>query len=106
MLLNLIANGFKHAGDDAEVTVTVRDYLDRVYIDVEDNGVGMSREDAAHVFERFYRTDTSRNRSKCGGGSGLGLAITKSLVEQHDGAITVDSEPGQGAKFTVSLPKL
>lgn len=106
VMLNLIANGFKHAGPDAEVTVTVRDYLDRVYIDVEDNGVGMSREDAAHVFERFYRTDTSRNRSKCGGGSGLGLAITKSLVEQHDGAITVDSEPGQGAKFTVSLPKL
>lgn len=106
VLLNLIANGFKHAGPDAEVTVTVREYLDRVYIDVEDNGVGMSQEDAAHIFERFYRTDTSRNRSKGGGGSGLGLAITKSLVEQHDGAITVSTELGKGTKFTVSLPKL
>ena len=104
VLLNLISNGFKHAGPDAEVTVTVREYLDRVYIDVEDNGVGMSPEDAAHIFERFYRADTSRNRSK-GGGSGLGLAITKSLVEQHDGAITVASELGKGTKFTVSLPK-
>lgn len=106
VLMNLVANGFKHAGEDAEVTVTVRDYLDRVFVDVADNGVGMTREDTAHIFDRFYRADSSRNRSKGGGGSGLGLAITKSLVEQHGGAITVESEVGVGTKFTISLLKL
>nr|VDG64051.1 sensor histidine kinase [Streptococcus thermophilus] len=106
VLLNLISNAFKHAGEDVNVTVTVRDYLDRVYVDVADDGIGMSKEDAAHIFERFYRADTSRNRSKSAGGSGLGLAITKSIVEQHGGAITVVSEQGVGTKFTVSLPKV
>lgn len=106
VLLNLVSNAFKHAGDDAEVTITLREYLDNVYIDVADNGCGMTPEDTDHIFERFYRADTSRNRSKSAGGSGLGLAITKSIVEQHGGAITVKSAPGEGSKFTVSLPWL
>ncbi|WP_234947590.1 cell wall metabolism sensor histidine kinase WalK [Corynebacterium sp. CNCTC7651] len=103
VLLNLISNAFKHAGEDAEVTITLRDNLDRLFIDVADNGVGMSPEDAEHIFERFYRADTSRHRA-AGGGSGLGLAITKSLVEQHDGTISVVSAPGEGSTFTISLP--
>lgn len=106
VLLNLVSNAFKHAGDDAEVTITLREYLDNVYIDVADNGCGMDPEVTDHIFERFYRADTSRNRSKSAGGSGLGLAITKSIVEQHGGAITVKSAPGEGSKFTVSLPWL
>ncbi|WP_284523302.1 sensor histidine kinase [Corynebacterium aquatimens] len=103
VLLNLISNAFKHAGEDAEVTITLRDNLDRLFIGVADNGVGMSPEDAEHIFERFYRADTSRHRA-AGGGSGLGLAITKSLVEQHDGTISVVSAPGEGSTFTISLP--
>lgn len=106
VLLNLVSNAFKHAGEDAEVTITLREYLDNVYIDVADNGCGMNPEDTDHIFERFFRADSSRNRSKSAGGSGLGLAITKSIVEQHGGAITVKSVPGQGSKFTVSLPWL
>lgn len=106
VLLNLVSNAFKHAGDDAAVTITVREYLDNVYIDVADDGCGMAQEDADHIFERFYRADSSRNRSKSGGGSGLGLAITKSIVEQHGGAITVRSKLGEGSKFTVSLPRM
>lgn len=105
VLLNLVTNAFKHGGPDAEVTITLRDNLDRLFIDVADNGVGMAPEDAEHIFERFYRADSSRQRAS-GGGSGLGLAITKSLVEQHDGTISVRSAPGEGATFTISLPLL
>ena len=63
----------------------------------------MEQEDAAHIFDRFYRADTSRNRAS-GGGSGLGLSITKSIVEQHDGTVTVQTAPGEGSTFTISLP--
>lgn len=106
VLINLVTNAFKHAGEDAAVQITIREYLDNVYIDVTDNGCGLAPEDADHIFERFYRADSSRNRSKSSGGSGLGLAITKSIVEQHGGAITVRSVLGEGSKFTVSLPRL
>ncbi|AWB84630.1 sensor histidine kinase [Corynebacterium liangguodongii] len=103
VMLNLVSNAFKHGGPDAEVTITLRENLDKVFIDVADNGVGMRQEDADHIFERFYRADTSRNRAG-GGGSGLGLAITKSIVEAHGGAITVKTAPGKGSTFTLSLP--
>ncbi|WKD58122.1 putative sensor histidine kinase TcrY [Corynebacterium capitovis DSM 44611] len=103
VVLNLIVNAFKHAGAEAEVTVTLRENLDKVFIDVADNGCGMKKKDAEHIFERFYRADASRNRAS-GGGSGLGLAITKSLVEQHGGAISVATAPGEGSTFTISLP--
>lgn len=105
VMLNLITNAFKHAGPEAKVAITLRENLDKVFIDIADDGVGMAPEDAEHIFERFYRADTSRNRAS-GGGSGLGLAITKSLVEQHGGAISVRTAPGQGSTFTISLPML
>lgn len=102
VLVNLITNAYKHAGPDAEVTVTIRRNLDRAVIDVADNGCGMEAKDAEHIFERFYRADSSRNRAT--GGSGLGLAITKSLIEAHGGTVTVDTAPGKGSTFTLSLP--
>lgn len=105
VMLNLITNAFKHGGPEAKVRITLRENLDKVFIDVADDGVGMEPKDAEHIFERFYRADVSRNRAS-GGGSGLGLAITKSLVEQHGGAISVKTAPGQGSTFTISLPML
>ncbi|GAB3086370.1 HAMP domain-containing histidine kinase [Corynebacterium aquatimens] len=109
VMLNLMTNAFKHAGESAdgepaEVTITLRRNLDRVMVDVSDNGVGMDPDVAEHIFERFYRADSSRSRSK-GGGAGLGLAITKSIVDQHDGSISVTSAVGQGSTFTMSLPE-
>ncbi|WP_165164901.1 sensor histidine kinase [Corynebacterium qintianiae] len=103
VMLNLVSNAFKHGGPEAEVTITLRENLDKVFIDVADDGIGMSAEDADHIFERFYRADSSRNRAS-GGGSGLGLAITKSIVEAHGGAISVRTAPGKGSTFTLSLP--
>lgn len=103
VLVNLTTNAFKHAGPEAEVTVTIRRNLDRVVVDVADNGCGMPQKVADHIFERFYRADTSRTRAS-GGGSGLGLAITKSLIEAHGGTITVATSEGEGSTFTISLP--
>jgi two-component system, OmpR family, sensor kinase len=73
-----------------------------VVLDVEDDGPGMTAEQAQHVFERFYRADQARNRSS--GGTGLGLAIVAGLVAAHGGAVSVRTAPGQGADFQVKLP--
>lgn len=105
ILLNLVVNALKHGGKDAEVEIVLRDEEDTIVVDVRDNGIGMSEDVASHIFERFYRADSSRTRGGGNGGSGLGLAIVKSLVEQHDGTISVTSEEGVGSTFTVSLPR-
>lgn len=102
VLLNLVTNGLRHGGEDATVCIDLRREPGLVCIDVVDDGKGMPQDVADHIFERFYRADSSRNRDT--GGSGLGLAITKSLVEQHGGAIQVHSREGEGTTFTVTLP--
>lgn len=104
VLLNLIGNALVHGGPEARVNLRLRLDGGQVLIDVEDNGRGMAAEDAARIFDRFYRADSSRSRAS--GGSGLGLAITKSLVVKHDGVITVDSVEGEGTTFTIRLPRL
>jgi two-component system, OmpR family, sensor kinase len=73
-----------------------------VVLDVEDDGPGMTTEQAQHVFERFYRADQARNRAS--GGTGLGLAIVAGLVAAHGGAVSVRTAPGEGADFQVRLP--
>lgn len=70
---------------------------------IQYNGLGIDPEHLPQIFERFYRSDTSRTRKY--GGSGLGLAITKSIVDAHKGSIEVSSELGKGSKFTVTLSK-
>jgi two-component system, OmpR family, sensor kinase len=71
-------------------------------VTVADRGAGMSTEQAAHVFERFYRTDSSRTRAS--GGVGLGLSIAAAVAEAHGGSVGVESEAGQGASFHIDLP--
>lgn len=71
---------------------------------IRDNGIGIAEEHIPHIFERFYRSDASRTRKH--GGAGLGLSISKSIVEAHDGTISVDSRPGKGCTFSVRLPAL
>ncbi len=76
--------------------------LPAVLLDVEDDGPGMTTEQAQHVFERFYRADQARNRAS--GGTGLGLAIVAGLVTAHGGTVSVRTAPGDGADFQVRLP--
>jgi two-component system sensor histidine kinase BaeS len=101
---NLVANAVQYSGDGATVLVRVSldAATDEVVLAVRDDGPGIEPEHLEHLFDRFYRTDTSRTRST--GGSGLGLAITKHLVEAHEGTVTVSSMVGAGSTFTIRLP--
>ncbi|HVV74986.1 MAG TPA: HAMP domain-containing sensor histidine kinase [Mycobacteriales bacterium] len=101
---NLMRNALTHTPSDAAVRVQVSsdEAARTAAVEVSDDGPGMSAEDAAHVFERFYRADPSRARSA--GGSGLGLSIVASLVAAHSGTAAVATRPGEGATFRVELP--
>jgi len=99
---NLLANARQHTPPDAAVRVGVRRELGSVVLEVADDGPGLFPEEAAKVFERFYRADPSRNRNL--GGSGLGLSIVAAVAESHGGRARVESVPGHGARFWVELP--
>jgi len=103
VLGNLVANALQHTPETAAVTIRVGTTAESSVLEVVDEGTGMSAEDAQRVFERFYRTDSSRTRSS--GGTGLGLSIVDSLVIAHGGTVTVTTAPGAGCRFTVSLPR-
>ena len=97
---NLVGNAIKYTQEGGAVSVRAREAGANAQVMVIDNGPGISLEDQAHIFEKFYRTRTSTSTE----GTGLGLAIVKSIVEQHGGQVFVQSAPGQGAQFTVTLP--
>ena len=103
VVVNLVANAFRHTPREASVWVDVREDAGDALVIVRDDGEGMSAEDAAHAFDRFHRADASRSRGS-GGGSGLGLSIVRGIVQAHGGDVTLETEPGRGATFTVRLP--
>lgn len=101
---NLVDNAIKYSPFSARVEVRAeRDGNGHVLVHVVDRGIGISLADQKKIFQRFYRVDPSR--SKTTPGTGLGLAIVKHLLVLHEGAIRVDSEPGKGSTFTVTLPE-
>jgi two-component system, OmpR family, sensor kinase len=102
VLDNLIGNALQHTPRGSAVTVSVQNQAGRAQLTVADHGPGMTSDQASHVFERFYRTDRARARAQ--GGTGLGLSIAATLTAAHAGTITVDTQPGRGAAFTVRLP--
>ncbi|HEV7422972.1 MAG TPA: HAMP domain-containing sensor histidine kinase [Mycobacterium sp.] len=104
VLSNLVANALQHTPESAGIAVRVGTDGDNAVLQVCDEGPGMSGEDAHRVFERFYRTDSSRARAS--GGTGLGLSIVDSLVYAHGGTVSVTTAPGQGCRFTVNLPRI
>jgi len=104
VLSNLVANALQHTPDTADVTLRVGTVADNAVIEVVDKGPGMSAHDASRVFERFYRTDSSRARAS--GGTGLGLSIVDSLVRAHGGRVGVTTAPGEGCCFQVTLPRV
>jgi two-component system OmpR family sensor kinase len=109
VLANLLANATTHTPGGTPVAVRVTAGDDRAVVEVSDRGPGLGPEEAAHVFEPFYRADPARERARDrdgsrGAGSGLGLAIVAAIAEAHGGAASVTSEPGRGATFTVTIP--
>ena len=100
---NLVGNAIKFTPAGGEVTVTVCAHRDGARILVSDTGVGIDAAELPHVFDRFYR-GSSANEAR-GSGSGLGLAIVRSIVDMHAGVVAVESRPGTGTTFTVSLPR-
>ena len=104
VLENLIMNSIRYGKEGGQTKLDFRDMLDKILIEVEDNGIGIAKGDAPRVFERFYRTDTGRSREQ--GGTGLGLAIVKHIVEAHGERVSVRSELGVGSTFTFTLKKV
>ncbi|WP_029113242.1 cell wall metabolism sensor histidine kinase WalK [Mycobacterium sp. URHB0044] len=104
VLSNLVANALQHTPESAGVAVRVGTDGGNAVLEVCDEGPGMTGEDAQRVFERFYRTDSSRARAS--GGTGLGLSIVDSLVYAHGGTVSVTTAPGSGCRFTVTLPRI
>jgi two-component system OmpR family sensor kinase len=102
LLLILIDNAIRHTPAGGEILVSVERVGQTARLTVRDTGEGIAPEDLPHVFERFYRAGTARDRAT--GGTGLGLAIAQSIARLHGGEITVTSARGAGATFTVTLP--
>lgn len=101
-IVNLVDNAVKYSDEGSKVEITGRRRLGRVDIAVRDHGAGIAKEHLPRLFERFYRVDKARSRKL--GGTGLGLAIVKHIVQTHNGSVGVESEPGKGSTFTITLP--
>ena len=98
----LLDNAVKYSAAPGEITLSLEPNTEHVLLKVRDNGPGLPAEEHGKIFERFYRIDKARSRQM--GGAGLGLAIARWIVYQHHGAISVQSVPGEGAEFSVTLP--
>ena len=105
VVTNLLANARAHTPAGTAIHVATYSADDGTYVTVADKGPGLSAEDQQHVFERFYRVDTSRQRSSSDG-SGLGLSIVDEVMKAHGGSVSVSSEPGNGATFTLHFKSL
>jgi two-component system OmpR family sensor kinase len=99
---NLLGNVRAHTPPGTAVRVSVEPEGEGAVISVADDGPGMEPEEAAHIFERFYRSDPSRSRSH--GGAGLGLSIVSAIVANHGGTVSAEGRVGAGTTFTVHLP--
>lgn len=101
-LVNLIVNAIKYSEEDKKILVLAEQVENSVTIYVKDEGFGIEQKHQDRLFERFYRVDTARSRKL--GGTGLGLSIVKHIVQVHEGTIRVESKPGSGSTFIITLP--
>jgi signal transduction histidine kinase len=103
LVINLLDNAIRYTPAGGRVTASLEAGPGSVLLRVTDTGIGIGPEDAARVFERFYRADEARSRQD--GGFGLGLAIVKWIAEAHRGTVECSSERGRGTSFTVALAR-
>ncbi|MNW39301.1 Heme sensor protein HssS [compost metagenome] len=100
--VNLITNSIKFTEEGGTISLHVWQENKTCTVEIQDTGIGIAESDLPHIFQRFYRSDKSRNRKE--GSSGLGLAIVDKIVEMHQGHIEVTSDSGQGTTFRIHLP--
>ena len=98
--MNLVDNAIKYSQPGNKIVLSASSSNDKVHIVVTDEGVGISKEDLPHIWNRLYRADLSRTER----GMGLGLSFVKALTESHGGEVFVESRLGEGSLFRVSLP--
>jgi signal transduction histidine kinase len=103
VLDNLIGNAIKYSPSGGEIAVEGAFDDESVRVSVSDQGIGLSAEEQARLFERFYRVDSTLSRKTQG--TGLGLYLARAIVEAHGGTIRVESEPGHGSTFTFTIPR-
>ena len=103
VVYNLCDNAIRYNNEGGKVDVTVKPVKGKIYLCVEDNGIGISKEHQERIFERFYRVDKSRSKST--GGTGLGLAIVKHIIQQHGAHMELTSEKGKGTKIEIEFSK-
>lgn len=101
---NLLTNAVKYNQENGEIELSLFEELDFIKVVFKDTGIGLNAEEKERIFERFYRADPSRSREI--EGTGLGLSIVDTIIKLHKGTILVNSEPGKGTEFIVSIPKL
>ncbi len=106
LVKNLVSNAIKYNKDGGYVKINISDDENNAILCVEDNGIGIAKENQDKIFERFFRVDKARaNNNKDESSTGLGLSIVKQVVDDHRGTIEVESDLGKGTKFIVTIPK-
>jgi two-component system OmpR family sensor kinase len=103
VIANLLANASVHTPSGSKINLSISQDATGVHVCVSDNGPGLSLDAQSKIFQRFYRADPSRARVD-GEGSGLGLSIVDAVMRAHGGSVSVQSELGQGATFTLFFP--
>lgn len=102
---NVVRNALQHTPSGGRITITLTSDGKSARIEVADSGQGIAAADLPHLFERFYRADTSRRHHHDGGGTGVGLPISRAIMAAHGGSLDAESEgPGRGATFTLTVP--
>jgi signal transduction histidine kinase len=102
--MNLLTNAIKYTPAGGQVSIDSATTDGTVVLNVRDTGIGIAPGELPHIFDRFWRADPARSRTGQRPGAGLGLAISKWIAEAHGGTIGVQSRPGRGTTFTVTLP--
>jgi two-component system, OmpR family, phosphate regulon sensor histidine kinase PhoR len=100
-LMALVDNAIKFSPQGGDVKITLNKKADWVLVSVEDQGIGITKENLPRIFDRFYHLE--RSGDDLFGGLGLGLAITRQVIQQHQGSLDVASTPGKGSTFTMTL---
>jgi signal transduction histidine kinase len=101
---NLVSNAVKYTPEGGHILVDASIKDGQVVVKIKDDGIGISKEDLPHIFDKFYRVDRPETEGIIG--SGLGLSIVRTIIEKHRGRIWVDSEVGKGTTFAIVLPAI